>query len=344
MIGIITKYNKHESTFAALAIAKYLRNMGRAFRFISYDGESDIVNTTYDHVIHKEPFRVWLSKITYAIWTSAADSYFIKEAKKKGVKSILYTSWDQVEPYDERAFAAFSQVLVPTKQQARCIREEFQLKNVYVLPYDCGLPITKKLTKSALAPTKLFISLYGSQLKRVDLTVIFILSNMVRNNNNVHVTIACSTGLSLRTRKVLKQYKKEFGIRWDVRYKCSWSEQEIEMAKHDLVIWPAKWDGFGVVGNTALSMGTPVLGWDNYPVSEHLSAGRNSLLVPCEKETDWLGMPIVVPAYEDFAKILQCAINDKVALQMLSRHTHERVAKTQEDFRNTLESLLPMHI
>ncbi len=343
MIGIITKYNKHESTFAAIAVAKYLRNMGREYCFVSYDGKPERIDSRYDNKIVVEPFRVWLNKVKYAIWTSPADAYFIREARKKGVRSILYTSWDQIEPYDESVFEAFSQILMPTKQQVKCIREEFKLKNVSLLPYDCGLPITKKLNKTS-SSTKLFLSLYGSQLKRIDLTIVYILSSIIRNNPHVSVTIACSTGLSLHTRKVLKRYSKEFGDKWNVKYRTEWANQEIEMINHDLVVWPARWDGFGVVGNTALSMGVPVLAWDVPPISEHLIAGRNAILVPCEKEKDWLGMPVVQPDYAGFAKILQAAVNDKAALQSLSKNTHERVAKIHDEFRNTLESLLPLNI
>lgn len=344
MIGIVTRYRKHDSTFIALSLARYLDAVGYKYMLIRYDWRVGAVDPEYDSRVFKRAFRQWLSKVSHIVWTAPVDDYFLYEAKKQGIRSTLYTSWDQLEPYDEFVLGSFSQVLVPTVIQAMQIRDRFKLRNVAVLPYYCGLPVTRKSSNVSTEYTSLYLSLYGNQLRCVDLSAIFLLADIVKDNPKVKVTIAACKGLAPMTIRNLKRFSKKLGNRWNVLFNCPWNQQVIEMGKHDLTVWPARWDGIGLVGSTSLHMGTPVIAWDITPTSEHLSTGRNSLLVACDVEYNWLGVSKVIPDYDEFDRVLRWLLGQPDALAELRQHTHERLEDRKTEFKKGWNTLLPLSV
>jgi glycosyltransferase involved in cell wall biosynthesis len=342
MIGIVTRYRKQDATFAALAVARRMDATARPCSLFCYDWRVGSIDPTYDNRVRKCSFRQWLSKVKHIVWTAPVDGYFIDQAQRKGVRSTLYTSWDQLEQYDERVLHEYSHVIVPSAVQAMQLRDRFKLRNVAVLPYDCGMPHTDKSDSSrGDGRIRLFLSLYGTQLHRVDLSAILILAGLVNDFANVDVTVACSKGLALYMLRELKWLRKRHQDRWRNLWDCPWNEQVIEMAEHDLTVWPAKWDGFGLVGSTSLAMGTPVISWDVNPINEHLSSGRNSILVSCDVEYNWLGVPHVKPDYEEFDYVLRWLLQEPNALTELTKRTSAQLDERREDGSKGWDAILP---
>lgn len=343
MLAIVIRYRKHDCTLAALAVARYLDMSARRYTLIRLDWRAGSIDPAYDNKVHQIPFGKWLPKISHVLWTIPADEFYISYLREHKVRNTLYISWDQVERYDEKALSLYTHVLVPSLIQAMQLRDTFNIRNVAVLPYDSGLPHTLKLDSNGRNDGKirLFLSLYGLQLGRVDLASFFVLSSILKDVPNLHVTVGCSKGLAPFTKRDLIQLHKRFGPRWMNLWDCPWYEQAVQMGEHDLTIWPARWDGFGIVGSTSLAMGTPVVSWDVTPINEYLSAGRNSLLVPCDVEYNWLGMPKVKPDYEEFNRILRWLVSRPQDIAELRRHTAEKLESRRVDFRKGWDVVLP---
>lgn len=338
MIGICTRYRKCDSTIAALAIAKHFDRIGRRYKLLPDDWRVPIVDKGFDNKVLRQSYSNWLKGLKHIIWTMPADNQFIELAHEQGIKSTLYTSWDQLEPFDEAVLDSFSQVLMPSIVQAMQLRTKFKLKSIGVLPYYCDMPITKK--KGNLDNIKIFISLYGNQVKRVELQALTMLAQILNDNSKTTLTIATSKGLAPYTIKDLKALSKKFTSRLRI-IDCLWHEHVIEMGNHDLTIWPCKFDGMGLVGISSLYMGTPVIAWDINPVNEYLSPGRNSLLVSCNVEYDWIGMPRAVTDYNEFSRILRWLLDRPDALIELRKHTAERIEEMRTDFKKGLQAILP---
>jgi glycosyltransferase involved in cell wall biosynthesis len=357
MIGIVTRYRKTDATLSALALAHHLESLARSYSLFVYDWRAGSIDSSIDNKIHRYSFRDWLQHVNHIIWTSPVDTYFIHQAKQHGIRSTLWTSWEQLEPYDEKVIGEYAHILVPSLVQAMQLRERFKLKNTAVLPYVPTLPDTdcsrysgsrysndSERASRCAGRTRLFLSLYGAQLRRVDLSSILILAEVVKQNPEVEVTIACSKGLAIYTTKELKQLAKKYTDRWTNLWDCSWKDQSILMGEHDLTVWPAKVDGFGIVGLTSLTVGTPVIAWDVTPINEYIAAGRNGLLVSCDVEYNWLGVPQVKPNYDEFGRILNWLITQPNALKDLRAHTLERAEARREEFTKGWEAVLPMAI
>lgn len=342
MLGIITRWRNHDCTLAALAAAHRLDDLARRYSIFCYDWRTDRVDPAYDSHVHRRPFQYWLSKVNHIIWTAPVDEFFIDAARRRGISNTLYTSWDQLEPYDEKVLGNYTHVLVPSLIQAIQLRDKFRLRNVAILPYDTGLPHTVRCGESRISSRcRIFLSLYGTQLRRVDLSAILMLANIIRDFPGVTATVACSKGLTAYTYRELKALVKQYPDRWRILWDSPWHEQAVLMGVHDLTVIPAKWDGFGTVATTSLTMGTPVIAWDITPMSEFVSSGRNGLLVSSPVEYNWLGMATVKPDYGEFDRVLRWLLDQPDALNELKQHTLEHLEERRQDFRKGWDAVLP---
>jgi glycosyltransferase involved in cell wall biosynthesis len=341
MLGIVTRYQKHDSTFAALAIARHLEARGCNFSLLSRGWRAKSVIPDWDSHIKTVRYDTWLKNKQLIIWTEPADEAWLHYAAVNHVYSYLYSSWEQFGSYDEKTLSYYARILAPTPMQAMLLRDRFQLANVSSIPFTPGLPVTHKRGNMVPGQLRLFTSLYGAQLKRVELAAVLMLADMCAEFPEVHVTIACSKGLAPYTIRDLREYAKQFGTRWTVKHDCPWQEQTLLIADSDLTVWPAKYDGIGLLGLTSLYMGTPVVAWDVPPMNEHLSPGANALLVPCELDYNWLGVPHAIPDYEEFVRVLRWIISKPAVLADLRKKTHDRLLEQRKAFAVGWDQILP---
>lgn len=341
MIGIYTRYRKYDNTLAAMALARYLENQGRTVSVNAHEWRTATVDPVFDNRIKQVPFNKWLNGVQHIVWTFPGETHQIELAMAHDVRNTLYTSWDQIVQYDAKVLAGYTHVLLPTLAQAMCVRDKFNLKNVAVIPWYCGFPVTNKTSNRMPDKIRLFMSLYGNQRRHVDLSAILLLASVASDYEKVDVTIVGSRSLSGLTRRKLRTYKKLFGSRWTIIDDCPWREQALLMGQHDLTVWPTKVDGFGLIGLTSLHMGTPVISWDMNPINEHLALGRNSLLVPGDLDYNWLGVQQVKPNYKEFDRILRWILDKPKELGELRRHTHERLAERKDEFEKGWDAVLP---
>jgi glycosyltransferase involved in cell wall biosynthesis len=342
MISICTKYRRCDATHAAIAIKKHLDSIGIKSTLLHYDWRAPTVDPAFDSRVHRIVLRRWLRGIRHTVWTSPIDGYFIETMRrKKNIRSTLFTSWEQLEPYDEKALDSYQHVLVPTMAQAALLQERLKLKNIAVLPYKCGYPIIKR--KDLIEPGKLHIcmSLYGNQLKRIDLASVLLFADIVKDFKHVFMEIICSKGLSPITVRELNRFQKKLRERWKLTAGATWWDHAQGMARADLTIWPAKWDGMGLAGLTSLHMGTPVIAWDVPPMSEYLSAGRNALLVSCGTEPNWMGIPHALPNHAEFDRVVRWLIGNPAMLKELQQRTHEKLEEFDGEFERGLDNILP---
>lgn len=341
MIGINTVYRTHDATIVATTLARKLKEAGKRFSIHTNDWRSQEVDHAFDQGVHTGKFKAWLKNLSHIVWTEPAPDYLLYYSIQAKIKNSLYTSWDQLEQYDVETVQGYNYILLPTSEQAINLRERFEIKHAASLPYDPYLPITKKYTNNECDKLKLFICLYGSQLRRLDLASVLMLAEILEKYDHVHVTIAAANGVSTRVLKILNSLKEMFDERWQVLVHKTWSEVTMMIGNHDLTIWPTGFDGIGIVGLTSLYMGTPVVAWNAAPMNEYLIEGRNSVLVKCETETNWLGMPIVKPDTDEFVKTLSWLIEHPESIAELRKHTYEKLFERRKEANKGWNIILP---
>ncbi len=209
-----------------------------------------------------------------------------------------------------------------------------------MLPLYPHIPITKKHSNVEQHKVKLLLSLYGDQIQKVDSGVIASLISVAAKVLNVEVTVLACKRLNKHTSKIIKDAGKNLGTRWVVRNTEDWKTIAVEMCKHDLVIWTSWSDGLGIIPTLSLCMGTPVVSWQAKPMNEYLLGGRNAILVNCEYQEDWVGMPIVTPNYKEFTRVLTWLVNNPQGMSELRRHTHEGLEENKQRFNKVWDEVL----
>ncbi len=340
MIGIFTRYRKADSTLAALAVARALERKGIGVSIYGTEWRARSVDLVYDNKIHDGKFFEWTKRLRHIIWLMPVDEYFIKVLKRRGVKNILYCSWLDITPFDQDVLPLYDQILMPSPIQVIRLRDKLSLDNVACMPYSPDLPITRP-NQGKLSKIRLFMSLYGSQLKRVDLESLEMLSRLCEDFKSLHVTVACSKGLGVHAKNKLRLYGRRYPIRWTNKHNLSWQDHNLLMGEHNLTVWPARSDGFGIMGTTSLHMGVPVVAWGISPISEVLSGGRNSMLVSCDGMYDWISTPTVTSDYTEYEKVLRWLLDKPQMIQELTKHTQEKMFSRVSEFHKTLGVLIP---
>lgn len=61
------------------------------------------------------------------------------------------------------------------------------------------------------------------------------------------------------------------------------------LSEADAMLYPSRWEGFGLTLMEALHAGLPVLATDGWPMNELVADGRNGLLLPAKYEVRFAG-------------------------------------------------------
>jgi glycosyltransferase involved in cell wall biosynthesis len=361
-IGLCMRYQKHDSTFAGLSVASYLKGRGISFSIRAAGWRARHVDPDWDERVaggttcfhkwaldrkahsHRKMWRAyqrWIQQHSQILWTEPPQDKELFFALRHGRHTVLWTSWDRIRAEDDWALNMVDVLAVPTEEQRNLIRRRWKIKDVHVIPWDPLLPITRKRSVAKDGLVRIFMSIYGSQLDRVGLGSVLALSKVIRTNANVRATIACSKGLSAFTRREFRALKRLHGDNMIFLNDCPWHEQVMAIAHHDLTLWPTLTDGLGLVGITSLYMGTPVFSFNIPPVSEVLSAGVNSVLLSCKKEVDWAGVIHASPDHRKFEDALRTLCGDVNRLAELTAHTHKTLVKNRDAFMTGMAKVLP---
>jgi hypothetical protein len=361
-VGLCVRYQKHDATFAALSVASFLKLKGIPFDIRAVRWRARHVDPDWDQRVaggtrnfhrralnrkkrgHKQTWRTfqqWVLRHPQILWTEPPQDKELFFALRHGRHTVLWTSWDRIRAEDDWALNMADVIAVPTEEQKNLVRRRWKIKDVCVIPWDPLLPVTRKRVVAKSGLVRVFMSIYGSQLDRVGLGSVMALSRTIHKCPNVRATIACSKGLSAFTRREFRALKKVHGDRMTFISDCPWHEQVMAMSHHDLTFWPTLADGIGLVGLTSLYMGTPVLAFNIPPVSEILTAGVNSVLLPCKKEVDWAGVSHAAPDHKKLEGALRDLCTDVNRLAELTAQTHKTLTQNREAFLTGMAKVLP---
>lgn len=109
-----------------------------------------------------------------------------------------------------------------------------------------------------------------------------------------------------------------------------WSRAEVagEWSRHDAVLYPTRWDGFGLSLSEALNAGLPCLAPNAWPMNEQVRDGHNGLLIAGEVVGRTRLAPHVEPTAQGLADAMRRLIDDRALLARITApHPGERIAQ-----------------
>jgi len=360
-LGICTNYCKDELTYAAIHLADKAINNGIPTSIYSADTIKPGTCSRWDHKIISSKstaiFFKWILNVTHLLWTSPPPAEDIEWANSRGIETWLLASWDTFIPAHRAAISLTSKIITPYDCVSKAIQRKWQMSDIISqaakksgarsprklklaeFMWDVPLPISTKKDLVASPNIKLLFPLFASQEKRVNAGFLFVLNEVLQKTKNTEITLALNNKSKLMPAALLANLKKMYGDRITVVKNIKYKQRYSLYASNDLTVWGAMNEGLALVGLNSLCMGTPVVAWDIDPQSEYLHDDINSVLVPCDIDENWFGVPTVLPDWNVFASRLLGLLQSPPMLAKLQDNSSFNLASRKQDFNLGWRSL-----
>lgn len=327
-IGFDVQYKPHDAVYAALRLSDSLRGLGYETTLFSTMKRQHVYGCDWDSMVVTPDvlsYTKWLKGITHIIWPVPPT----KEAVQlvgKNIVTIALASWDCLPNYTKRSFKMCAHTVAPCSHVAKLLQKEYGLSNALNVGWDSPLPFTRKSPGSVnIKNPKVLVPLHASQSLRCDLDSLFDILQGV-STNCPHASLTVSYSPKCMSWSVLKELRHFLGKHKQITSAIDAStcvSSLLLYGSHDLVLWPAEIEGFGLVGIESLYMGTPVIAYDIPPMSDIITDGVNGMLVPCTQGGVPNGPRFAKPDAAQFIETASVAIENR----LVDMNKHTRVGR-----------------
>ena len=323
MIGICTRYSRHEATYAAIRLANWASLRGLDVSLFTMTERPGAISPRWDHQVivndRDMQFSEWVAGCDKIIWTTIPHVEQINWVKQQRKLAYLLVLWHELTVEDRPAMVAANKCLCPCMAAAELLRN-WGLRNTLAFPWDTGEPVFTKPAHHAIEYPRILLPLYDGNARRTEMTAIELVGRALYRNPDVRFTVAynSSTLVSSGSRR-LQQLKRAFKERLTLQKAIAPRDHPLLYQRHDLTLWPTHYESTCMIGLTSVTMGTPVMAFGFRPTMEVLH-DKNAIVVRSRGEqTNDMGCPRVMPDYEMMDDLLNQAIADPGYLQALHR-------------------------
>lgn len=340
MLGICTRYARTDAAYFALRIADWAEETGREATLFSVTASPQVLDAPWDRVVvrpqHQIRFTDWAKQCDRLIWTHVPNQGQVAWARNRGIRTALVFSWHEVDGEDRPALKEFDVIYVPGREVARYLQNRWQLTRVSQLPWDNGLPITRKDPRITSKYRYLFLPLFDGIPDRSENTVVDLAARLLAAFDDTVLTVVynASTLGTIGSRR-LRRYAKHFGQRLRLVPNVSPAARCLYYREHDLTLYPVHADDWGMPLIDSFTMGTPVVAFSFPPLSD-MMLGTNSLVVPCETRTGPTGMPQPVTDFVSMEKNLLTLLRDRDELDILQSTVSHGLTQRRAVFDDVL--------
>jgi len=305
--GISLRYHQCEATWAAIQLAELAREAGIHVRLYADDVCNRELSPYWDaHVTdgRKVPFDEWMMGCTRVIWTTPPSQLCLDRVQHRGIETQLLADWELIQEEDADVVARLDSMILPHRCVAEAMCRWASMIDghfyPYLLPWDVQLPITKP--QKFREPEMVYMPLHDSQAAKITLMVFNVLHAILTHMPKVSVTLTGGARWSLKSLRAVNALRRHHGSRIQFIRKPDACRRLQLLTEADVMLWPACYENFGIIGLEAITMGVPVLAWEIPPMTEFLRHNHNAVLVPCDVQYNWLGVPCVHPDYDAFGR------------------------------------------
>ena len=324
---VVTGYTRSDPTIAGLQAADYLNLIGYNVELFAV-GEMSKVSSRWDKLASKGPHKSFIQALKKGfdviIWTVPPDEDSLLRGRKATSRNYLLASWDQMPNALRDICEGFDAILCPSWAAYEHFKRNWNTKKAYYIPWDVSAtcPLIDERERRPRDITKLFWPLYGWQAYRHEPEIYPAIDKFLKENHTVAITVGTSVNSKLKKRTALHKLSSTYPSRFQIFQHYDREEHTVELAKHDLCMWPTLFESYGFEGLTSLCAGVPIVAFDNKPYSEFLRNGGNSVVVKSELGQLTNGIPFVKPDYEKYFQQLVKLIEKPRDLMALRSCTH----------------------
>lgn len=321
-VGIYTHYAHCDQAYVAVRLADFVRSQGVEFDIYS-DAPPGKLGLAYDRAVANRelmPFSHWLKRQRVVVWTHVPREEQLNYVKRFKIPTILVPMWQELTPPFKRTLRSADTVVALSSEQKELFSSAYKFRNVAYIPFDTGLPITRKDTSVNERDVRLFLPWFDRNARCTSSQLLHSLAYLLEHMIEARLTVGIT---SSRFGPAIAKFFTKLGARTEKRVSLLRSVPFAKRAplygQHDLTIWPGECDNYGICPLTSLAAGTPVLSLNMSPQEDFLIPDVNAALVKTRIDYDDNGVPHAVPNYEHFAAALQALIAEPRLIDRLQK-------------------------
>jgi hypothetical protein len=342
-IGIYTHYAHCDQAYFAVRLVDFLRTRGESFDIYS-DNSPGKLKLPYDAVVKYKKicsFTDWARHRSTIVWTHVPRVEQIDYCRRKGIRTILVPMWQELVPPFKKAMKHADHVVAMNRDSQELYSDIYRINHLVTIPFDTGLPLTRKETRVDPRNVKLFLPWFDRNARCSSSQFLGLLGFILERMHEAHLTVSFN---SSRFGPAVAKFFARLGKRCDGRVQLVRSVPLVKRpalyANADLTIWPGECDNYGLVGLTSLACGTPVLTLAAAPQSDYLHQDVNAALVKTRIDYDDNGVSHAVPNYEKFAAAMQDLIAEPYHIDAMQKKVSYNLAARRSAFESGWRGLL----
>lgn len=342
-VGIYTHYAHCDQAYFAVRLADCLRSRGVDFSLYS-DNAPGKLKLPYDKSVLSRSvvkYTDWLKKQSVVVWTHVPRIEQVKIAQKNNVSTILVPMWQDLEKPFKKTMAAADSVVALNTEAAGLYSEIYRIRHTSLIPFDTGLPITRKAVKTNERCVRLFLPWFDRNARCSTGGFLSILIYLLENMHEAHLTVGITPSrFSPAIVKFFARASAKCAGRIKVIRNQSLSTRPSLYVNQDLTIWPGECDNYGICPLTSLTMGTPVLSLAVSPQTDFVAPETNGVLVKTRSDYDEYGVVHAVPDYDKFGAVLQDLIAEPKFIDEIAEKTPYNLSIRRRAFESGWSELL----
>lgn len=334
-VGIYTRYVHGDEAYLALRLAAFLQENGAYFSIYSALAPVSF-KTGYDALVcHKKTqrFTDWARGKTTIVWTHIPPAEQIMWARKHGARTIVVPLWQELQPPFRRACRRADTVVTLSKACRDLFRDVYKFKNVLLIPFDPGLPLTKKKKPVDVKRIKLFLPWFDRNARCTRINFLLELERLLLLMPQAELTVSVSSSkFAPAIAKFFSRLRHVTNGRVTFLRGVPLRERPLLFTENDLTIFPAECDNYGLTGLTSLSCGTPIVSFACPPQNDFIYTDINGVLVKTETDYDEHGVAHANPNYHNFAAVLQALIAEPELIDKLTLRAAHNLSARKRSF------------
>jgi glycosyltransferase involved in cell wall biosynthesis len=342
-IGIYTHYAHCDEAYLAIRLAEFLRAQG-AECSIYTDNQPAKLKLAHDGgVVHKNKKRYtdWVKSCSAVIWTNPPKIEQLNCARRAGARTIIAPMWQELRRPFRKVMQRADHVIALTAECRELFTKIYKFKNVTLIPFDTGLPVTKKSKPINQKQIKIFLPWFDRNARCANSQFLGLLGYLLERMPDANMTVAIT---SSRFAPSVAKFFQTLGRKTNGRVKLirnvPLSKRPSLYTEHDLTLFPAECDNYGLCALTSINCGTPVLSFALSPQIDFIYQDSNGVLVKTRIDYDENGVPHAAPDYEKLIVMLQTLIAEPVHIDNLNRRVNYNLAARRKSFELGWQSIL----
>lgn len=342
-VGIYTHYAHCDQTYFAVRLAQLMHKLGIEFDIYA-ENQPGKLGIAYDRAVitrNTLKFTDWAKKQKVIVWTSVPRIEQINYAKRRDIRTVLVPMWQELVPPFRKAMQAADLVISLCAESHSLFSEVYKIRSTQLIPFDTGLPITKKNSVIDERNIKLFLPWFDRNARCSGGAFIAIIRFLLEHMPEARLTVAITPSrFSPAIAKFFSNMTKTCNDRVVLRRSVPYMKRPQLYAEHDLTIFPAECDNYGLCTLTSLTMGTPVLSTAISPQIDFLFPENNAELVTTKLDYDENGVVHALPDYEKFGYVLQEMVAEPRHIQKLNAKTNFNLHSRRKAFEMNWTNIL----